>query len=503
MATQQAPEAASTRVGFRLDRRLAFLALFALALAFQGSRGIWEPDEGRYTNVALRMLRSGDWLTPTLHAEVPHFTKPPLTYWSIASAVALFGRTEWAARLPNALAYALTVLLVGRMARRLAPGREALAAVVQATSLFPFVAANIVTTDTLLALTTTLAAAGFAEWRFAPDRPTKGLLVMGLGFGLAFLVKGPPGLLPLLPIVATTLRFDGVRGLAALRPGRGFLIFLSVGLWWYLIEVARYPDLLGYFLGAEVAERVASDAFDRNATLLGLVRTYVPVLVLAALPWIPWALARAFRRRGERSETGGPDPAGWFLVVWLLLPFAVFCLSSSRQPLYLLQLAPAASLWIARALPIDVLAPRRRRLALAAWIVVLLALKAGAGWFPNHRDGRAIAAQLARAAPERPGEIVFVQSLPLYSLSFYFDVDVEQIALESVPPIPERPAYRPLSEPLSQELADPEPRRYWLVPIKKEPTFVAELAGLGWRAERTGEVERYAVYADPVRDAPR
>ena len=53
-------------------------------LLFLGSRGIWDPDEGRYTNVALHMLDSGDWIDPHRSDEVNHWTKPPLTYWAIA-----------------------------------------------------------------------------------------------------------------------------------------------------------------------------------------------------------------------------------------------------------------------------------------------------------------------------------------------------------------------------------------------------------------------------------
>ena len=74
-----------------------------LALGFLGTRGIWDPDEGRYTNVALNMLDSGDWLNPRRSNEVGHWTKPPLTYWAIASSVAVFGQNAFAARLPSAL----------------------------------------------------------------------------------------------------------------------------------------------------------------------------------------------------------------------------------------------------------------------------------------------------------------------------------------------------------------------------------------------------------------
>ncbi|HET7925866.1 MAG TPA: glycosyltransferase, partial [Rhodanobacteraceae bacterium] len=58
------------------------LLVLAYAIAFQGMRGLYSPDEGRYTNVALNMLDSGDWLKPMLHPEVEHWSKPPLTYWA-------------------------------------------------------------------------------------------------------------------------------------------------------------------------------------------------------------------------------------------------------------------------------------------------------------------------------------------------------------------------------------------------------------------------------------
>ena len=90
----------------------AIAALLLFALAFQGSRALFAPDEGRYTAVALEMLSSGDWIHPRLHQEVPHYTKPPLTYWMLATALNLGGSNEWAARAPNALLFSASVWML-------------------------------------------------------------------------------------------------------------------------------------------------------------------------------------------------------------------------------------------------------------------------------------------------------------------------------------------------------------------------------------------------------
>jgi 4-amino-4-deoxy-L-arabinose transferase len=441
------------------------------------------------------MLESGDWLTPTLHHEVPHFSKPPLTYWAIGGSIALFGRNEWAARLPNALAFLATVLLVHRLARRLAPRRETLAAAIYATSLFPFVAANIVTTDTLLVLFETLAVAGFVEHRFAPGRPRGPLVWMGVGFGLGFLTKGPPALLPLLAVVTLTARTEGARGLWRLRSLRALAIFLMLGLGWFAIEIALHPDLLGYLLGAEVEQRIASDAFRRNAGVAGLLRAYVAVVPFAMLPWLPWAVARAWRARGARPG----DLAGELIRWWLLLPALVLCLSSSRQPLYLLPLAVPAALWIARQLPEDALAPRRRRVALGAWVLLLLALKATAAVWPIDRDGRRLARSIRAAlGGSVPRELVIVNRKPRYSLALYLDAEVERVSLETVPILEDEPSYRPLFEPLGRELEEGESGRIWLVPKHFDEVYLDELRALGFWERPVAEIEGVRLYADPA-----
>src|SRR5258706_548926 len=77
-------------------------AMAVLVFAWLGmtawARPLLLPDEGRYVGVAWEMLRSGDWLTPTLNG-LPFFHKPPLFYWLTAASMSVLGPNEWAARL--------------------------------------------------------------------------------------------------------------------------------------------------------------------------------------------------------------------------------------------------------------------------------------------------------------------------------------------------------------------------------------------------------------------
>ena len=95
----------SERIAGALERRPAVgLAILAAVVLFWqlGAYGLWESTEARYAEIAARMVRSGDWVTPRLNG-IAHFDKPPLAYWASAGAMALLGIDELAARLPLAL----------------------------------------------------------------------------------------------------------------------------------------------------------------------------------------------------------------------------------------------------------------------------------------------------------------------------------------------------------------------------------------------------------------
>jgi 4-amino-4-deoxy-L-arabinose transferase-like glycosyltransferase len=114
-----------------------FLACWCGFLFFYGLAGaeLWRTESLRAI-IAEGMLRSGNWIVPTLYGE-PLFTKPPGMYVAIALCSLPFGRvTELSARLPSALSASLTVILFYRLFSRQL-GRQAglIAAVVLPMSL--------------------------------------------------------------------------------------------------------------------------------------------------------------------------------------------------------------------------------------------------------------------------------------------------------------------------------------------------------------------------------
>jgi 4-amino-4-deoxy-L-arabinose transferase-like glycosyltransferase len=472
-------------------RRHCLLALMALALllafAFQGTRGLRDPDEGRYTNVALQILRSGDWVSLHRHADSLHFTKPPLTYWAQAASVQAFGWNTWAARTPMALAFVLSVLLVFRMGRMFVPGRPWLPALIYATAPLPFFASNFISTDGMLAAMEALAMACFVQARFAGGSP-RWIDAMWCAFGLAFLTKGPPGLLPLAALLVFRL-FDR-EGPGLLRPV-GLLAFVAIGFTWYGVVVARHPGLLDYFLGHEVVDRIASAELDRSPEWYGWLKIYGPTFALGLLPWLPIVLWR------RRADIGRPQWSHWtpsqrFLWLWLLLPLLVFCLSRSRMWLYVLPLFAPLALLVARGLvDLDLRRPLRIA-ALVAWVALLLGAKAISADPPGdgpiaqglrRNSGDHFAARLRPMLPGKPQEFVFVEDKTRYSLHLYFAAQVERVSFKAWP---KAISDADFDKTLAQSLLEPGAGRVYIMKTDVEGYFLAAAATEGIETVRLG-----------------
>ncbi|MDB6163844.1 MAG: hypothetical protein JWL98_1276 [Xanthomonadaceae bacterium] len=463
--------------------RIAALAL-TLALLFLGQRGIWDPDEGRYTNAALHMLDSGNWVEPHRSQNIGHWTKPPLTYWAIATSVGVFGRNAWAARLPAALSYLLCVWLAWRIARRLAPQSADQAGLVYATMLFPIGAAQLITTDYVLAACETLAMWAFIEARFgAPTHARRWIAAMWAAFALAFLDKGPPGLLPLLAVAAFDLATPG-RVRPRVLQWQGLLLFAGLAAPWYVAVTVRNPGLLDYFLGKEVVGRVASDDFSRHGEWYGWLAIYVPTLLLGALPWTPsllrWARTLPGNVREWRTAEGRrQDAAGLLLALWVLLPLLVFCISRSRLPLYILPLFVPLAVLAAHQRSLDG-RPQPRWRWLLSWAVLALGLQIGAAQWRTHKDAGAWATAIHQRVVGPISQVDMVEDMARYGLNLYLRADIRKLSLQ--PQI--QPRFNPeydgnVTDALRRDF---DPDSLWLTKQEQWPKARDAIAALGFVA---------------------
>jgi len=324
-------------------------------------------DEHRYPVIARDMLERGEYLLPYFQGHV-HLAKPPLTYWAIVLGYKLCGENPWGARLPNALAFAVTVALVFLLGKELwDEERGKQAALFYLAMLVPFAAANVVTTDTLLVMWETAAL-----WAFVKGLKTgkeRWFVLMWLFWALGFLTKGTA----ILPVAAGTFLFWWIRRRELPRPfsPAGLGLFALVAFPWYVYVWSQVPGALKTFWLEQVYGRLFSDVFHRNSKWYAPFYLYLPLLTLGALPasgvWFRAVRRFSWPRVREAFRKEWPC---LFLATQLAVPLLVFCIAKSRLPLYILPLFVPLALMTARILPRPV--PMR---AFLPWFALLEGLK--------------------------------------------------------------------------------------------------------------------------------
>ncbi|MBX3728930.1 MAG: glycosyltransferase family 39 protein [Candidatus Sumerlaeia bacterium] len=423
---------------------LGIAGLLVLVFGFQGSRGLYSPDEGFYISIAQEMVHSGDWMVPRLH-QVTWLDKPPLSLWGIAVGLKAFGQNEWGARAFHALSHALTVLVVFLLGCAMGTRRDGwLGAAMYATMAIPAAAANMVTPDGPLALWTTLSC--FCFWKSANPKAQRVVLwklLMCGALGLGFLTKGPAALIPTSAMFVYLLLRGQVRAYfvtAWAMPCA--LLFAVLGLGWYAWIAREVPGAMAYFLDNQVIGRTVSTKYGRNTGLIGAF-IYVPVLIAGTLPWSAVWWPVLWRHRGElRSRALWrrvlDDPERLLLLLWVAVPILILMLASSRLPFYALPTFPALALLTARLIPPSSIERNpfglsSRALGLAAlWCLVLLGAKAATAHYPHEKDMRALYLSIKDDLPHVPHEIVAVDE-QLAGLGFYHPARVKQVTLSDEP----------------------------------------------------------------------
>ena len=302
--------------------------LVVLYLVRLGAAPLFDVDEGAFAEATREMLSSGDW-GHTLLNGADRFDKPILVYWLQAASMAVFGVTEFAARLPSALCTLAAAYSVGHHLRsRWGESAAALAALMLGTALGFVAIGRAATADGLLNALIVMIA--LSLWRFVEGGSQRDLRWAYFWTGLGLLAKGPVAVLvPGGALLLWSLLSD--RGRSAWRAAwspSGWLIVLAVAAPWYVYALNRHGmAFVDGFLLKHNVERF-SGAMEGHS---GGLAYYLVVWPLLCLPWTPLMAAVVWRAKALWRE-----PLTRFLMVWALWVLAFFSLSGTKLPHYLL-----------------------------------------------------------------------------------------------------------------------------------------------------------------------
>lgn len=175
-------------------------------IPFLGGVHLFDWDEINFAEIAREMIVSGNYLQPQINFQ-PFWEKPPLFFWFQAVAMQLFGIGEFSARLPNAIAGIITLLLLYSIGKRLANKRFGfLWALAYFGSILPHLYFKSGIIDPIFNLFIFLGIYFFIlmYWKLKEIGQLRKnawfyLLLSGIAIGAAILTKGPVGyLIPVL-----------------------------------------------------------------------------------------------------------------------------------------------------------------------------------------------------------------------------------------------------------------------------------------------------------------
>lgn len=364
-----------------------FLLLFAGCLLFHLA-GTWtlpliDRDEPRFAEASREMIERNDYVVPYFNNRY-RFDKPPLTYWFQTVSYRILGENDFAARLPSAIAAALTALLLLAWGRRLDDERIGWWAAIMFTLCFQtFLHGKAAVADMWLVLFVT--AAHWAGYELLRDRfrdqPAAALQrrwwwLFYLSLAFAFLAKGPIGWTPLLAIASTKFFLPEV------KLNRRFLFFTGLLLTVSIVAAWGIPALVrtnGEFFRVGIGRHVVGRSFGamegHGGKSFGSYLLWLPFYFLTIfLTFAPWAfsLPRLMRRLWRRR-----DPLDSYLLSAAAVIFIAFTFVQTKLPHYTLPAFPLLALLLAKWFATQPNAARHvRRTAIAAGCVALLIVAA-------------------------------------------------------------------------------------------------------------------------------
>jgi hypothetical protein len=312
--------------------------------------GVWsfplsDPDAGMYADIASRMARSRDWLTPRFNG-LRYLEKPPLLYWLIALTYRIAGPSEWGAHLWPALAGVggvATTALIGRTCFH--PGVGLLSGLILATTIGFFVFARVISTDLLFTWCVSLGFLAFLQ--MYRGRSPRWNLLFYVSLAVAVMTKGVIGfLLPGFVITVFLVLSKDLSMLKRLGLWWGVPLALAIALPWHIMVATRHEGFFSFYV------------VDNHLLRFLGQRTYVeddvplsfPAFLLATAAFFsPWSLflpAALRESLGRARELSLESKFLLFFCLWGGLMVLFFAVSPLKLEHYGLPALPALALLV-------------------------------------------------------------------------------------------------------------------------------------------------------------
>ena len=320
-----------------------FIWFFALSL-----RDLISTDEGRYADIAMEMLQSGDWITPRLNGLL-YFEKPPLQYWASAISFALLGLHDFTARLWPGLTGFLTVIAVWFTAKRLWSNEAGeYAALVVVSCAWMFTNSHFLTLDMGVSFFLALSLCCFLLAQDAKESHQQAwwMRACWAAMACATLSKGLIGLLiPGASLFFYSLINRDIKPWLRMQWISGLSIFLLIAAPWFYLVSVRNPEFAHFFFIHEHVERFLTTTHQHE----GPIWFFIPDLLIGLLPWTSllfMMLVAGWKKTESDADVTSSFNPKRFLIVWCGFIFLFFSVSGSKLPSYILPIFPALGLLV-------------------------------------------------------------------------------------------------------------------------------------------------------------
>ena len=331
----------------RLKIGYLLLLFFVGLLPFAAHFLLHYPDERHYTDGAIHMVRSGNWLVPKTPDGVSRYKKPILAYWLPAASYEIGGINVLASRLPFLLVGCGTLWLTYLLALRLYQNSSAavLAALILLSHPQFILCSTRSLPDGLLCFSISLGAYGFMRLIVLGEKSARAFWAAYLGAGLAVLSKGLLGVG--LVAFAWTFAWSQNRKLSTLRAlvhWPSMLAGFVVAFGWFGVVLTRHGrEVWADFWGDQVSSNLGGAWWTPGYRML----LFVAVLAVNFLPWTVTFLEALVRKRLLRLQGPSEKGADRFILSWTAFLIFVFGLGTNVSTRYLLPAAPLFAIFLA------------------------------------------------------------------------------------------------------------------------------------------------------------